>query len=68
MRWLGCCVRANEIATDYANRRMAFGKPLIDHEGVGFMLAAFQMKALQRLEFSKLTITAGRVNKPLLIL
>ncbi len=39
MRWLGCCVRANEIATDYANRREAFGKTLIDHEGVGFMLA-----------------------------
>lgn len=39
MRWLGGCIRANEIATDYANRRMAFGKPLIDHEGVGFMLA-----------------------------
>ncbi len=39
MRWLGCCVRANEIATDYANRRQAFGKALIDHEGVGFMLA-----------------------------
>ncbi|PCG15801.1 MAG: acyl-CoA dehydrogenase [Sphingomonas sp.] len=39
MRWLGACVRANEIATDYANRRHAFGKPLIDHEGVGFMLA-----------------------------
>lgn len=39
MRWLGACVRANEIATDYANRRMAFGKPLVDHEGVGFMLA-----------------------------
>jgi acyl-CoA dehydrogenase len=39
MRWLGCCVRANEIATDYANRREAFGKVLIDHEGVGFMLA-----------------------------
>lgn len=39
MRWLGCCIRAQEIATDYANRRMAFGKPLIDHEGVGFMLA-----------------------------
>ncbi|VWX47297.1 acyl-CoA dehydrogenase family protein [Novosphingobium sp. 9U] len=39
MRWLGACVRANEIATDYANRRMAFGKLLIDHEGVGFMLA-----------------------------
>lgn len=39
MRWLGACVRAQEIATDYANRREAFGKPLIDHEGVGFMLA-----------------------------
>ena len=39
MRWLGCCIRAHEIATDYANRREAFGKPLIEHEGVGFMLA-----------------------------
>ena len=39
MRWLGACVRSHEIATDYANRREAFGKRLIDHEGVGFMLA-----------------------------
>ena len=39
MRWLGACIRANEIASDYANRRHAFGKPLVDHEGVGFMLA-----------------------------
>lgn len=39
MRWLGACIRANEIATDYACRRTAFGKTLIDHEGVGFMLA-----------------------------
>jgi acyl-CoA dehydrogenase len=39
MRWLGCCIRSHEIATDYANRREAFGKVLIDHEGVGFMLA-----------------------------
>ena len=39
MRWYGACVRANEIATDYANRRHAFGKTLVDHEGVGFMLA-----------------------------
>lgn len=39
MRWLGACIRANEIATGYANRRTAFGKPLIEHEGVGFMLA-----------------------------
>lgn len=39
MRWLGACTRANEIATAYAVKRQAFGKPLIDHEGVGFMLA-----------------------------
>ena len=39
MRWLGCCDRAHEIAVDFANRREAFGKKLIDHEGVGFMLA-----------------------------
>ena len=39
MRWLGACTRANEIATAYAVTRQAFGKALIDHEGVGFMLA-----------------------------
>ena len=39
MRWLGACRRAQEIAVDYANRRQAFGKQLIEHEGVGFMLA-----------------------------
>lgn len=39
MRWLGACRRAHEIASAYAIRRHAFGKPLIDHEGVGFMLA-----------------------------
>ncbi len=39
MRWFGACIRANEIATKYAIRRQAFGKALIDHEGVGFMLA-----------------------------
>lgn len=39
MRWLGLAIRANEIASDYACRRQAFGKALVDHEGVGFMLA-----------------------------
>jgi len=39
MRWLGGCIRANEIATAYACKRHAFGKLLVDHEGVGFMLA-----------------------------
>jgi len=39
MRWLGCCIRAQEIATAYCCRRKAFGQLLVDHEGVGFMLA-----------------------------
>jgi acyl-CoA dehydrogenase len=39
MRWLGSCKRAHEIASAYACTRDAFGKKLIDHEGVGFMLA-----------------------------
>lgn len=39
MRWYGLCVRAQEIASEYAVKREAFGKKLIDHEGVGYMLA-----------------------------
>jgi acyl-CoA dehydrogenase len=39
MRWFGAAVRAHEVAADYALHRNAFGKPLVDHEGVGFMLA-----------------------------
>ena len=39
MRWLGVARRAHDIACEYAVRREAFGKPLAEHEGVGFMLA-----------------------------
>jgi acyl-CoA dehydrogenase len=39
MRWHGAATRAHEIATAYVCRREAFGKLLIDHEGVGFQLA-----------------------------
>jgi acyl-CoA dehydrogenase len=39
MRWLGAARRAHDVAVDYARRRTAFGKPLGEHEGVGFMLA-----------------------------
>lgn len=39
MRWLGQARRAHDIALEYARRRQAFGKPLAEHEGVGFMLA-----------------------------
>jgi acyl-CoA dehydrogenase len=43
MRWLGAARRAHDIATDHARRRTAFGKPLGEHEGVGFMLADNEM-------------------------
>lgn len=39
MRWWGGAKRAHDIASGYAIKRQAFGKALIDHEGVGFMLA-----------------------------
>jgi acyl-CoA dehydrogenase len=39
MRWHGAATRAQEIATAYATTRSGFGKLLIEHEGVGFMLA-----------------------------
>jgi acyl-CoA dehydrogenase len=39
MRWLGAAARAQSIATDHAKRRTAFGKPIGEHQGVGFMLA-----------------------------
>ncbi|MCF5138178.1 acyl-CoA dehydrogenase family protein [Pseudomonas lactis] len=39
MRWLGAARRAHDIACDYARTRDSFGKPLGEHQGVGFMLA-----------------------------
>jgi len=39
MRWWGSAQRAHDIAANYACKRQAFGKAIIDHEGVGFMLA-----------------------------
>ena len=43
MRWLGAARRANDIATEYARERQAFGKPLGEHQGVSFMLADNEM-------------------------
>ena len=43
MRWLGGARRAHDVAVDYARRRQAFGKPIGEHEGVGFMLADNEM-------------------------
>ncbi len=39
MRWLGAARRAHDIAVAYARERPAFGKPIGEHQGVGFMLA-----------------------------
>ncbi len=39
MRWLGQARRAHEVALDYVRKREAFGKPLVEHEGVGVMIA-----------------------------
>lgn len=39
MRWLGVAQRCQDIAIEYARERMAFGKPIAEHEGVGFMIA-----------------------------
>lgn len=47
MRWWGAARRAHDIATEYTCQRKAFGKPLIEHEGVGFMLARNQVELLQ---------------------
>ena len=43
MRWLGQAQRAHDVACGYAATRQGFGKPLIEHEGVGFMLADNEM-------------------------
>jgi acyl-CoA dehydrogenase len=39
MRWLGAARRAHDIAAGYAQQREVFGAKLVNHEGVGFMLA-----------------------------
>jgi len=39
MRWLGAACRAHSIAVQHARTRTGFGRPLGEHQGVGFMLA-----------------------------
>ncbi|MEV0548816.1 acyl-CoA dehydrogenase family protein [Nocardia salmonicida] len=39
MRWLGAASRAQAIAIEHAKTRTSFGKPIGEHQGVGFMLA-----------------------------
>lgn len=44
MRWTGIAQRALEIAAEYASTREAFGKKLMEHQSVGFMLADSEME------------------------
>jgi acyl-CoA dehydrogenase len=39
MRWLGAARRCHDIAVDYARSRQAFGKPIGEHQGIGFQIA-----------------------------
>jgi len=39
MRWLGAARRCHDVATEYARTRHAFGKPIGEHQGIGFQLA-----------------------------
>ena len=52
MRWLGAARRAHDVALEYARHRLAFGRPIGEHEGVGFMLADNEMD----LHIARLTI------------
>jgi acyl-CoA dehydrogenase len=43
MRWLGQAARCHAIAVAHAGKRHSFGKSLVEHQGVGFMLADNEM-------------------------
>ncbi len=38
-RTIGASARALELSLDFAKSRVQFGKPIADHQGIGFMLA-----------------------------
>lgn len=63
MRWWGAARRAHDVASEYACRRQAFGKPLIEHEGVGFMLARNEVDLRQTqllMDWAAWTLDQGR--------
>ena len=47
MRWLGAASRAQGIAIEHAKTRTAFGRPIGEHQGVGFMLAENEIALTQ---------------------
>lgn len=66
---VGAAQRAIDIATEFSKERIAFGKPIIDHQGVGFDLAEQQMAvdtvramAYYALECADKGIRIGRIG------
>jgi acyl-CoA dehydrogenase len=63
MRWLGAASRAHTIALEHARVRQAFGKPIGEHQGVGFMLAENEI-ALQQCRLAVVGLLAARSSPP----
>ncbi len=65
---LGVAAGAFEYSKEYAKERMVFGKPIIKHEGIGFMLAdmAIEIEAARQLVYkaaATLEKTPKNMNK-----
>jgi alkylation response protein AidB-like acyl-CoA dehydrogenase len=49
---VGICQGSLDVAADYACQRRTFGKPIIEHQGIGFMLADMACKT----EYARLLV------------
>jgi len=64
-RGCGVALRAFELAIDYAQRRHTFGKPIAEHQAIGFKLAEMATKveaAHQMMVMAARTKDSGRRN------
>jgi alkylation response protein AidB-like acyl-CoA dehydrogenase len=64
-RGCGVALRAFELAIDYAQRRATFGKPIAEHQAIGFKLAEMATKveaAHQMMVMAARTKDGGRRN------
>jgi len=64
---LGIAAGAFEYATQYAKERVAFGKPIIKHQAIGFKLAdmAMRITAARQLLYKTCDLLDSRVTKDL---
>jgi alkylation response protein AidB-like acyl-CoA dehydrogenase len=61
---VGLAQGALDLATDYAMRRHAFGRPLAEHEGVQFKLAALETKVAAARALTYQAATAVDEHRP----